>query len=215
MMRQWTSYTWRPCYKKQKNNPWLAYQLPLALDQTYRQQIHHLDSCKRKDVGRGSINSKDTWDKHWMPLPPWSCNPVHPSFYEPATWSPHKSSKEMHGQDQQQIQQGLEMMLGFLEIANKGISLNSIAFWWRAHIYRLDLCPHGLRGYSHKGWAWRWYLWKNLLVWASNNLLKHLVTIISPWVDILAGHLHHQDYVFSMTNSTTAEGWLKNQTSLS
>jgi hypothetical protein len=40
-------------------------------------------------------------------------------------------------------------------------------------------------------------------------LLKHLATIISLWVDILAGCLHHQDCVYSITNITTTEGWLK------
>jgi hypothetical protein len=103
----------------------------------------------------------------------------------------------------------LEMFLGFLKIANDGISLNSIAFRRPTHIYRSDSCPAGLGGYSDRGWAWRWYLPKNLLFRASNNLLEHLATITSPWVDILAGRLKSQDCVLSMTDSTTAEGWLK------
>ena len=103
----------------------------------------------------------------------------------------------------------LEMFLGFLKIANDGISLNSIAFRRPTHIYRSDSCPAGLGGYSDRGWAWRWYLPKNLLFRASNNLLEHLAAIISPWVDILAGRLKSQDCVLSMTDSTTAEGWLK------
>jgi hypothetical protein len=103
----------------------------------------------------------------------------------------------------------LEMFLGFLKIAKDGISLNSIAFQRPTHIYRSDSCPAGLGGYSDKGWAWRWYLPKNLLFRASNNLLEHLAAIISPWVDILAGRLKNQDCVLSMTDSTTAEGWLK------
>ena len=92
---------------------------------------------------------------------------------------------------------------------NNGISLNSIAFRRPTHIYRSDSCLAGLGGYSNIGWAWRWYLPKNLLFHASNNLLKHLEAIISPWVDILAGRLKNQDCVLSMTDSTTAEGWLK------
>jgi hypothetical protein len=43
----------------------------------------------------------------------------------------------------------------------------------------------------------------------SNNLLEHLAAIISPWVEILAGRLKKQDCVLSMTDSMTAEGWLK------
>ena len=101
------------------------------------------------------------------------------------------------------------MFLGFLKIANDGISLNSIAFRRPTRIYRSDSCPTGLGGYSDRGWEWRWYLPKNLLFRASNNLLEHLAAIISPWVDILAGRLKSQDCVLSMTDSTTAEGWLK------
>jgi hypothetical protein len=100
------------------------------------------------------------------------------------------------------------MMLGFLKIANKGISLNSIAFRQPMHIYRSDSCPAGLGGYSHKGWAWRWYLPDNLLFRALNNLLEHLAAIVLPWVHIIAGRLKCKDYVLSMTDSTTAEGWL-------
>jgi hypothetical protein len=44
----------------------------------------------------------------------------------------------------------LNMMLGFLKIANNEISMNSIAFIKSTHIYCLDSCPHGLGGYSHK-----------------------------------------------------------------
>jgi hypothetical protein len=101
------------------------------------------------------------------------------------------------------------MFLGFLKIANNGISPNSIAFRRPTHMHRLDSCPAGLGGYSNEAWAWRWYLPKDLLFRALNNLLKHLAAIISPWVDILAGCLQKQDCVLLMTNSTTAEGWLK------
>jgi hypothetical protein len=103
----------------------------------------------------------------------------------------------------------LEMFLVFLKIANDGIGLNSITFRRPTHIYRSDSCPAGLGGYSNRGWAWRWYLPKNLIFHALNNLLDHLAAVISLWVDILAGHLKNQDCALSMTNSTKAEGWLK------
>jgi hypothetical protein len=103
----------------------------------------------------------------------------------------------------------LRMMLGFLKIANEDISLKSIAFRQPTHIYRSDSCPASLGGYSHKGWAWRWYLPDNLLFRASNKLLKHLAAIVLPWVDIIAGRLKRKDCVLSMTDSTTVKGWLK------
>ena len=103
----------------------------------------------------------------------------------------------------------LKLMLKFLKIANTGISFNTIAFRRPTHVYRSDSCPAGLGGYSHEGFAWRWYLPEDLKFRATNNLLEHLAAIVSPWVDILAGRLKSQDCVLSMTDSTTAEGWLR------
>jgi hypothetical protein len=95
------------------------------------------------------------------------------------------------------------MFLGFLKVANNGISLNSTAFRRPTHIYRSDSCLAGLGGYSNEGWAWRWYLPKDLLFSALNNLLEHLAEIISLRVDILAGHLKNQECILLMTNSMT------------
>ncbi len=47
----------------------------------------------------------------------------------------------------------------------------------------------------------------------SNNLLKFLAAIIMPWIDIIGGLLSPGDCALSMTDSTTAEGWMKNWTS--
>jgi hypothetical protein len=63
----------------------------------------------------------------------------------------------------------LQLMLGFLRMANNGISLNSIAFQQSTHVFRYDSYPTGLGGYSHKGFAWHWYLPDNLKFRASNN----------------------------------------------
>ena len=64
---------------------------------------------------------------------------------------------------------------------------------------------HG--GYSHKGWAWRFYLPPHLQFRASNNLLEHIASIITPWIDILAKRLLPGDCSLSMTDSSTSEGW--------
>jgi hypothetical protein len=34
------------------------------------------------------------------------------------------------------------------------------------------------------------------------------VAIITPWIDLLASHLECKDCALSMTDSTTAEGWM-------
>jgi hypothetical protein len=43
---------------------------------------------------------------------------------------------------------------------------------------------------------------------ASNNLLKFLAAIITPWIDILANRLQSENCALLMTNSSTAEGWM-------
>ena len=69
----------------------------------------------------------------------------------------------------------LKLMLEFLKASNNGVSLNSIAFRWPTHNYRSDACPAGLGGCSHKGFAWHWYLPKELRFRALINLrLYHL-----------------------------------------
>jgi hypothetical protein len=66
-----------------------------------------------------------------------------------------------------------------------------------------------LGGYSHKGFAWRFYLADNLKICTLNNLLEHLAAIITPWIDIFAGQHKEGNCALLMTNSTTSEGWLR------
>jgi len=103
----------------------------------------------------------------------------------------------------------LKLMLSFLRKAHEGVNMNQIAFRRPTHIYRSDSCPAGLGGYSHTGFAWRYYLPDHLLFRASNNLLEHIAAIITPWIDILVGRLGVGDCALSMTDSTTSEGWLR------
>ena len=103
----------------------------------------------------------------------------------------------------------LELMLFFLQKANSGINMNHIAYRKPTHVYRSDSCPAGIGGYSNEGFAWRYYIPNHLLFRASNNLLEHLASVISPWVDIIAGRLREGDCALSMTDSTTSEGWLR------
>jgi hypothetical protein len=103
----------------------------------------------------------------------------------------------------------LELMLFFLTKAHEGTSMNIISYRKPTHVYRSDSCPAGLGGYSNDGFAWRYYIPPDLQFRASNNLLEHIASVISPWIDILAGRLHHGDCALSMTDSTTSEGWLR------
>ena len=101
----------------------------------------------------------------------------------------------------------MKLMIYFLDVANKGIDLNMLAYRKPTHIYRSDSCPAGLGGYSHEGFAWRFYIPKYLQGRASNNLLEHLGCIITPWIDIIAGRIGKGDCSLSMTDSSTSEGW--------
>jgi len=80
----------------------------------------------------------------------------------------------------------LLLMLRFLNIAKNGLSMNLIAFRKPTHVYRSDSCPFGLGGYSDRGFAWRFEIPEELHFQASNNLLEYNVSIITPWVDMLA-----------------------------
>jgi hypothetical protein len=90
-----------------------------------------------------------------------------------------------------------------------GANINSVAYRQPMHAYQSDSCPAGLRGFSHQGFAWRFYLLPELQFHASNNLLEHLAAIITPWVDIITGRLSNGNCALLMTNNTTSEGWLK------
>jgi hypothetical protein len=99
-------------------------------------------------------------------------------------------------------------MTHIIKIAHDSISMNIIVYRQPAHIYRSDSCPAGLGGYLDSGFTWRYYLKPEHQFQATNNLLEHNAAIITPWVDIICGHLHLGACALSMTDSTTSEGWL-------
>ena len=101
----------------------------------------------------------------------------------------------------------LKLMLKFLAIARRGVDLNLVAYLMPTEIYRSDSCPHGLGGYTHRGWAWRFKIPAHLLFRASNNLLEHIASVITVWVELLAGRLSKGACCLSMTDSSTSEGW--------
>ena len=92
---------------------------------------------------------------------------------------------------------------------NIGVDMNLLVYRKLTKVYRSDSCPVGLSGYSSYGFAWIFYipLWLNFRT--SNNLLEHLATVITPWIDIIAKILGPGDYSLSMTYSSTSEVWLR------
>jgi hypothetical protein len=109
----------------------------------------------------------------------------------------------------EECRKDLELMIHIIKIAHNGISMNSIIYQWPMHVYRSDSYPAGLGGYSGSGFAWQYYLKPGHQFWATNNLLEHIATIITPWVVIIRGRLHPGACALSMTDSTTSEGWLR------
>ena len=100
-------------------------------------------------------------------------------------------------------------MQAVLDKAKHGIDMNLLAFRSPDRVYFSDSCPGGLGGYSNEGRAWHFKVSNKHIFKASNNLLGFLAAIISPWIDIIKGRLQAGDCAPSMTDSTTAEGWMK------
>ncbi len=73
-----------------------------------------------------------------------------------------------------------------------------------AHLL-LKLVPSRLR----KGFKWHYSISQSQQFCASNNLLKFLLAIIIPWINILANHLQSGNRTLLMTDSSTAEGWIR------
>ena len=97
----------------------------------------------------------------------------------------------------------------FLDSAFEGINMNLLTYRKPTHIYRADACPFGLGGYSAKGKAWRWQIPTNLQFRASINMLEHMAALIGPWIDILSNDIEELSCILSMTDNTSAAGWLR------
>ena len=103
----------------------------------------------------------------------------------------------------------LNLMLKFLEKANDGINLNLITFRLPTHVYFSDACPVGLGGYNHNMIAWRFQIPTDLQNRASINILEHMASTIGPWLDMLSNDIAPLSCSLSLTDNTTAAGWLR------
>jgi hypothetical protein len=79
-----------------------------------------------------------------------------------------------------EFQRDLELMINIIKIAHNGISMNIIVYRRLTHIYHSDSCPAGLGDISDSSFAWRYYLKPEHQFRATNNLLEHIVAIITP-----------------------------------
>ena len=86
--------------------------------------------------------------------------------------------------------------------------MNMISYRYPQRVYQSDACPRCIGGFVHTGRGWRWSIPENLQFRASVNLLEHLATIVSSWLDIIEGGLKRGMCALSMGDSTTSAGWL-------
>ena len=98
-------------------------------------------------------------------------------------------------------------MLFFLEEAHIGVDMNLLVYRKPTEVYRSDSCPADLGGYSSDGFSWRFYIPLWLKLRASNNLLEHLATVVTPWIDIISKRMGPGDCSLSTTESSTSEGF--------
>ena len=103
----------------------------------------------------------------------------------------------------------VKLVFFFLEEEHIGVDMNLLVYRKPTKVYRSDSYPAGLGGYSSNGFAWRLYIPLWLKFRASNNLMDHLTTVITPWIDIIAKILGPEDCSLSMTDSSTSERWLR------
>jgi hypothetical protein len=139
------------------------------------------------------------------------CNyPLHlPSFKQTQRHLQRKATKQRSIAIPQPCRDNLKLMTLFVEKAFMGIDMNLISFQHPTHIYRSNSCPFGLGGYLHKGSAWRLEIQEQYCFCTSNNLLRFIASIITPWIDMMTKCLQPGDFVLLMTDSTTSAVWLK------
>ena len=103
----------------------------------------------------------------------------------------------------------LKLMLFFLEEAHIGVDMKLLVYRKPKKVLTSYSYPEGLGGYSSDVFAWIFYIPLWLKFRASNNLLKHLATVITPWINIITKRLGPRDFSLSMTDISTLEGWLR------
>jgi hypothetical protein len=103
----------------------------------------------------------------------------------------------------------LELMQSILKKAKEGIDINLLTFRSLDRIYYSNSCPIGRGSYSNQEHAWCFKAPDNPQFRATNNFLKFLAAIITPWINIINGGLKQKDCAMSMTDSTTAKEWMK------
>jgi hypothetical protein len=96
-------------------------------------------------------------------------------------------------------------MQSIVEKAKEGIDMNLPTSRSLDRTNYSNSCPAGLGSYSDHGHAWLFKVLNNFQFRVTNNLLKYLTAICTPWIDIINGRLKQGDCTLLLTISTTAK----------
>jgi hypothetical protein len=95
----------------------------------------------------------------------------------------------------------LHLIQSFLDLAQKGFSINNLVFRKPTHLYRSDASKFGLGGYNIiSGRAWRFELPIELWLRMSLNALEFLACVITIWIDILYQEIPPESCILSQTD---------------
>ena len=131
------------------------------------------------------------------------------TLYEPSPPTSRQSKNRREILVPQPVIEDLDLMLETLSVAKAGINMNLIIYRAPTHIHQSDACPAGLGGYSSNDRVWRFKIPSILQFWVTLNFLEFLGCQIGPLIDIEESNLPPLSCVLSITDSTTAAGWLK------
>jgi hypothetical protein len=111
-------------------------------------------NCQKESMQEG------IGDNNWSTHPRVYDYPPRPPFPQQITQitKPNQKQQPLHVKHPRGLHQQPPPNEGLLQWGNKGINMNQIAYQKPTHIYQGDSCLAGLGGFSHKGFAWRYYL---------------------------------------------------------
>ena len=113
-----------------------------------------------------------------------------------------------------QVLADLRLWCSFLRLAHRGIDMNLISFRRPTHVLRTDASEHGIGGFcARSGRAYTFEIPPDCRVGCragiSLNLFEFLGSIVSVWLEILAGDVPRGSCILAQGDSTSATGWLR------
>ena len=118
----------------------------------------------------------------------------------------HHSDKHGWAYIPNTVKEDMLLYLEFIQKATISTSINNLVFRHPSHIYYANSCPFGLRGYSLKGSAWRFYVPPSLRSKHTHNVLEYMAQRIYIWLDAFESNLQPQSCCLWCSNSSSLVG---------